>query len=38
MIELKNVSESYVNGVKVIDNMNLKVEDGIVDVKYVIKH
>lgn len=30
MIELKNVSESYVNGVKVIDNMNLKVEDGIV--------
>ena len=30
MIEVKNVSESYVNGIKVIDNMNLTVEDGIV--------
>ena len=30
MIELKNVSESYVNGIKVIDNMSLKVDDGIV--------
>lgn len=30
MIEIKNVSQSYVNGIKVIDNMNLKVEDGTV--------
>ncbi len=30
MIELKNVSESYVNGIKVIDNISLKVEDGTV--------
>lgn len=30
MIEIKNVSESYINGIKVIDNMNLKIEDGIV--------
>lgn len=30
MIEIKNVSESYVKGVKVIDNMNLKIEDGTI--------
>ena len=30
MIELKNVSESYVNGIKVIDNISLKVEDGTI--------
>lgn len=30
MIEIKNVSESYVNGIKVIDNMNLTIEDGMV--------
>ena len=30
MIEIKNVSESYVKGEKVIDNMNLKIEDGTV--------
>ncbi|MBQ9279451.1 MAG: ABC transporter ATP-binding protein [Clostridia bacterium] len=28
MIEIKNVSESYVKGTKVIDNMNLTIEDG----------
>lgn len=30
MIEIKDVSQSYVDGIKVIDNMNLKIEDGIV--------
>lgn len=30
MIEIKNVSESYVDGIKVIDNMNLTIDDGIV--------
>lgn len=30
MIEIKNVCESYVDGIKVIDNMNLTIEDGIV--------
>lgn len=30
MIEIKNVSESYVKGEKVIDNMNLKIDDGTV--------
>lgn len=30
MIELKNVSESYVNEIKVIDNISLKVEDGTI--------
>ena len=30
MIEIKNVSQSYVKGNKVIDNMNLKIDDGIV--------
>ena len=30
MIEIKNVSQSYVNKVKTIDNMNLKIDDGIV--------
>lgn len=28
MIEIKNVSCSYVKGVKVIDDINLKIEDG----------
>lgn len=28
MIEIKNVSESYVKGVKVIDNISLNIEDG----------
>ena len=30
MIEIKNVSESYVKGIKVIDNINLSIEDGII--------
>ncbi len=30
MIEIKNVSESYVKGKKVIDNINLKIDDGTV--------
>ena len=30
MIEIKNVNESYVDGIKVIDNMNLTIEDGVV--------
>ena len=30
MIEIKNVSESYVKGIKVIDNMNLKIDDGVI--------
>ncbi len=30
MIEIKNISESYVDGIKVIDNMNLTIDDGIV--------
>lgn len=30
MIELKNVSESYVKGVKVIDNISLKIDDGTI--------
>ncbi len=30
MIEIKNVSQSYTKNNKVIDNMNLKIEDGIV--------
>ena len=30
MIKIKNVSESYVKGEKVIDNMNLKIDDGTV--------
>ena len=30
MIEIKNVSQSYVKGEKVIDNMNLKIENGTV--------
>lgn len=30
MIEIKNVSQSYVKNEKVIDNMNLKIDDGIV--------
>lgn len=30
MIEIKNVSTSYVKGQKIIDNMNLKIEDGLV--------
>ena len=28
MIEIKNVSKSYKRGQKVIDNMNLTVNDG----------
>ena len=30
MIEIKNVSQSYVKNEKIIDNMNLKIDDGIV--------
>ena len=30
MIEIKNVTESYVDGIKVIDNMNLTIENGTV--------
>ena len=30
MIEIKNVSQSYVKGEKTIDNMNLKIDDGII--------
>lgn len=30
MIEIKNVSQSYVSGKKIIDNMSLKIEDGVV--------
>jgi len=30
MIEIKNVSQSYVSGQKVINEMNLKIEDGVV--------
>ena len=30
MIEIKNVSTSYVKGKKIIDKMNLKIEDGTV--------
>lgn len=30
MIEIKNVSQSYINKVKVIENMNLTIEDGTV--------
>ena len=30
MIEIKNVSQSYVKGKKVIDNINFTIEDGIV--------
>lgn len=30
MIEIKNVSQSYVKGEKIIDNMNLKIDDGII--------
>lgn len=30
MIEIKNISESYVDGIKVIDNMNITIDDGIV--------
>lgn len=30
MIEIKNVSTSYVKGKKIIDNMNLTIEDGTV--------
>ena len=30
MIEIKNVSQSYVKGKKTIDNMNLKIDDGII--------
>ena len=30
MIEIKNVNESYVDGIEVIDNMNLTIEDGVV--------
>ena len=30
MIEIKNVSTSYVKGEKIIDNMNLTIEDGTV--------
>lgn len=30
MIEIKNVSESYVKGIKVIDDLSLKIDDGTV--------
>ena len=30
MIEIKNVSQSYVSGKKIIDNMSLKIEDGLI--------
>ena len=30
MIEIKNVSTSYIKGKKIIDNMNLKIEDGTI--------
>lgn len=30
MIEIKNVSESYVKSIKVIDNINLTIEDGTI--------
>lgn len=30
MIEIKNVSQSYIKNEKIIDNMNLKIDDGIV--------
>lgn len=30
MIEIKNVSTSYTKGKKIIDNMNLKIEDGTI--------
>ena len=30
MIEIKNVSTSYAKGIKVIDNMNLTIDSGVV--------
>ena len=30
MIEIKGVSQSYVSGHNIIDNMNLTIEDGII--------
>ena len=30
MIEIKNVSKAYVKNKKVVDNINLKIEDGII--------
>lgn len=30
MIEIKNLSQEYIKGTKIIDNMNLKIEDGTV--------
>lgn len=30
MIEIKNVSQSYSKNLKVIENMNLKIEDGTI--------
>lgn len=30
MIELKNVSKAYVKDKKVVENINLKIEDGII--------
>ena len=30
MIEIKNVSQSYVKGKKTINNMNLKIDDGTI--------
>ena len=30
MIEIKNVSQSYIKGKNVIENMNLKIEDGVI--------
>ena len=28
MIEIKNISKSYIKGDKIIDNMNLEIKDG----------
>ena len=30
MIEIKNVTESYVNGINVIDNLSLTIDDGLI--------
>lgn len=30
MIEIKNVTQSYEEGIKIIDNINLKIDDGMV--------
>ena len=30
MIDIKGVTQSYVTGNKIIDNMNLTIEDGVI--------